>query len=66
MLVAEARNIIYLEYYLNINLISVVSSISQFLDIFSCLKQKARQLRIDEYKANTKNRGRICYFYNTP
>lgn len=33
MLVAEARNIIYLEYYLNINLISVVSSISQSLDI---------------------------------
>ena len=40
MLVAEARNIIYLEYYLNINLISVVSSISQFLDIFLLPKAK--------------------------
>lgn len=66
MLVAEARNIIYLEYYLNINLISVVLSISQFLDIFSMPKQKACQLHIDEYKANAKNRGRICYFYNIP
>ena len=40
MLVAEARNIVYLEYYLNINLISVVLSISQFLDIFSMPKAK--------------------------
>ena len=40
MLVAEARNIIYLEYYLNMNLISVVSSISQSLDISLLPKAK--------------------------
>lgn len=40
MLVAEARNIVYLEYYLNINLILVVSSISQSLDISLLPKAK--------------------------